>query len=232
MAAVYRVGVHKSRSQRKPAKIHTMDTQNTDDSPQTHTTDPNPHTTDDGDGHPLNHRQRAFVRAYMASGNATQAITAAGYSSHRASETGSRMIRLPHVADAIRRGQADLARRSGLDADKIVADIRAIHDRNAGGTASAEAVALQAATTLARIAGLLIDRRASTTTTARVEVVITRQETRIVDGRAVLVDGPVDVLVDGPTDGQVVGPVVGPTESSTAELSPRADGDGAGQPGQ
>lgn len=50
----------------------------------------------------LTAKQEAFVRAYAASGNATQAAIAAGYSQKVAAEVGSENLRKPHIADAIK----------------------------------------------------------------------------------------------------------------------------------
>jgi phage terminase small subunit len=50
---------------------------------------------------PLSERKRKFVDAFMASGNATQAATAAGYSKKTAKQQGSRLLTFVDVQQAI-----------------------------------------------------------------------------------------------------------------------------------
>lgn len=51
---------------------------------------------------PLTERQRRFVEAYLVSRNASQAARDAGYAWPRAHKYGSELLRLPHVAAALR----------------------------------------------------------------------------------------------------------------------------------
>lgn len=58
-----------------------------------------------------NEQQTAFAEAYvLGSGNATQAAIAAGYAPVSARQTASRLLRTPHVQEAIRRAQAHVLR--------------------------------------------------------------------------------------------------------------------------
>lgn len=58
-----------------------------------------------------NDQQLAFAEAYvLGSGNATQAAIQAGYSAVSARQTASRLLRTPHVQEAIRRAQAHVLR--------------------------------------------------------------------------------------------------------------------------
>lgn len=66
----------------------------------------------------LNGRQRKFVTAYVASGNATQAAETAGFKHPRVA--GSKLLKVAAVAKAIRAGQERNEEKSALTRERVL----------------------------------------------------------------------------------------------------------------
>lgn len=77
----------------------------------------------------MNDRQQLFVAEYVKLRNATEAAKRAGYSSNRAKQTGSELLRKPEIAAAIEREDAERRERLGMDADWIVRRLVAVHEK-------------------------------------------------------------------------------------------------------
>lgn len=77
----------------------------------------------------MNDKQQLFVAEYVKLRNATEAARRAGYSSNRAKQTGSELLRKPEIAAAIQKEDEDRRQRLGLDADWIVDRLVAVHER-------------------------------------------------------------------------------------------------------
>lgn len=75
---------------------------------------------------PLNPKQRCFVQEYLVDLNATQAAIRAGYSGKTAEWIGPQLLGKTHVAEAIRAEMDQRARRTGITADKVLANIERI----------------------------------------------------------------------------------------------------------
>lgn len=71
-------------------------------------------------------KQRLFVSEYLKDGNAMQAAIRAGYAQTSAKKAASRILDIPHVAAAIKDGQARMAERVEFDADEIAKELLAI----------------------------------------------------------------------------------------------------------
>lgn len=65
-------------------------------------------------------KQAAFVQQYLVDKNATQAAIRAGFSAKTASSAGERLLRNVEVAEAIKRGMADIAGRLGITAERVL----------------------------------------------------------------------------------------------------------------
>ena len=65
-------------------------------------------------------KQAAFVQQYLVDKNATQAAIRAGYSAKTASSAGERLLRNVEVCTAIDRAMADLAKRLGITAERVL----------------------------------------------------------------------------------------------------------------
>jgi hypothetical protein len=71
----------------------------------------------------LTERQRAFVREYVACGNAAQAARTAGYSEAVARQTAFKMLLKPHVAQEVRRQTAALVESHVPNAVSILSEV-------------------------------------------------------------------------------------------------------------
>ncbi|HJU27540.1 MAG TPA: terminase small subunit [Candidatus Binataceae bacterium] len=72
---------------------------------------------------PLGTRQQKFVEHYLITGVASQAAIRAGYSPASAWSAGSRLKRDPRVANAIRVGRANEARRAQISHERVVLEL-------------------------------------------------------------------------------------------------------------
>ena len=71
----------------------------------------------------LNERQRRFAREFIVDPNATQAAIRAGYSKRTAYEIGRKLLKKVEIAAAINKGQARLAAKVEVTAEKIIAEL-------------------------------------------------------------------------------------------------------------
>ncbi len=72
---------------------------------------------------PLNPKQTRFVAEYLIDLNATQAAIRAGYASANADVTGPRLLGHVGIAAAVAEGQAKLAGKVGVTAERIVTEL-------------------------------------------------------------------------------------------------------------
>lgn len=77
----------------------------------------------------MNRRQELFVAEYLVTRNAREAAEKAGYSPRRAKQTGSELLRKPHIAQAIATADAERRERLGVDGDWIVDRLVAVHEK-------------------------------------------------------------------------------------------------------
>ena len=71
----------------------------------------------------LSPKQAAFVAEYLIDLNATRAAIRAGYSERTAGWTGCRLLRNAAVREAVEREQARRAERTGITADRVLAEL-------------------------------------------------------------------------------------------------------------
>jgi phage terminase small subunit len=71
----------------------------------------------------LREKQKRFVEEYMIDLNATQAAIRAGYSVKSASDLGAQLLRKPRVAAAVARARAEQAKRTGIEADRVLREL-------------------------------------------------------------------------------------------------------------
>lgn len=89
----------------------------------------------------LTDKQRRFVDEYLIDLNATQAAIRAGYkagNAQRASEIGSELLQKTPVSDAIAKAMAERSKRTGVNADRVVAELAKIAFVNAEDVIDAE----------------------------------------------------------------------------------------------
>lgn len=94
----------------------------------------------------LTDKQRSFVDEYLIDLNATQAAIRAGYkagNAQRASEIGSELLQKTPVSDAIARAMAERSRRTGVNADRVVAELAKIAFVNAEDVIDAETATIK-----------------------------------------------------------------------------------------
>lgn len=68
-------------------------------------------------------KQKLFVDEYLIDLNATQAAIRAGYSPVSAETMGYQLLHKTIVADAIARAQAERSRRTGVNQDRVIAEL-------------------------------------------------------------------------------------------------------------
>lgn len=74
----------------------------------------------------LTDKQRCFVDEYLVDLNATQAATRAGYSARTANEQGARLLANVSVAAAVAEAQKQRSERTGITADRVLAELAKI----------------------------------------------------------------------------------------------------------
>jgi len=72
---------------------------------------------------PLNVRQQKFVEQFLLTGIGREAAMRAGYSPANATETACRLRKLPYIAEAIRQGRANEARRSQVARERVLMEL-------------------------------------------------------------------------------------------------------------
>ena len=77
-------------------------------------------------GKKLSPRREAFAAEYLKDLNATRAAIRAGYSAKTASSIGARLLADAGVARAVEAGMAARARRTEIDADRVVLELARI----------------------------------------------------------------------------------------------------------
>ncbi|MFQ5534696.1 MAG: terminase small subunit [Sphingomonadales bacterium] len=105
----------------------------------------------------LTPKQRRFVDEYLIDLNATQAALRAGYSERRARQQGSRLLKYPHVAAAVRQGQGALAQRAQVSAETVLEKLAELRE---GAAAKGQySVALRAEELRGKHIGMFADRK-------------------------------------------------------------------------
>ena len=61
--------------------------------------------------HKLTEKQEKFIKEYLKSNNASQSAIKAGYSKKTAGETGSRLLKQPHIIQALQSKREEIARK-------------------------------------------------------------------------------------------------------------------------
>ena len=74
----------------------------------------------------LTPKQERFVQEYLVDVNATQAAIRAGYSKKTATEQASRLLTNVKVSEAIAKGQQARAEKTGVTAEKVIAELALI----------------------------------------------------------------------------------------------------------
>lgn len=68
----------------------------------------------------MNPRQQRFVAEYLVDLNATQAAIRAGYSPRVANKYGPRMLRWPHIAEAVRKAMAEREMGPAITVERVL----------------------------------------------------------------------------------------------------------------
>lgn len=74
----------------------------------------------------LTPKQKLFVEEYLIDLNATQAAIRAGYSPNNADKIGSELLGKTRVSEAIKIAMAERSRRTGINQDRILAELAKI----------------------------------------------------------------------------------------------------------
>lgn len=73
---------------------------------------------------PLTEKQLRFIEHYVIEQNATQAALKAGYAQASAGQKGHQLLKHPQVGPEIRRRLADLSERHGIDAERVLLEVK------------------------------------------------------------------------------------------------------------
>lgn len=74
----------------------------------------------------LSEKQKLFIQYYLEDLNATKAAERAGYSKKTARQMGAENLSKPYVKEEIERQQVELQKRNALNADMVIAELRAL----------------------------------------------------------------------------------------------------------
>lgn len=88
-------------------------------------------------------KQKRFVEEYLIDLNATQAAIRAGYSPETAQQIGSENLSKPVISSAIAKAMAERAKRTGVNADRVVMELAKIAFVNAANLINAEDATLK-----------------------------------------------------------------------------------------
>lgn len=103
-------------------------------------------------------RYDRFVSEMLVDGNVTRSAKAAGYSEKTAYSQGHRLLKNVEIANAIKAGQKDIAKRNELTIDDIIKELE--EARTAALTAESPQSSAAVAATMgkAKVLGMLIDK--------------------------------------------------------------------------
>ena len=106
----------------------------------------------------LKDKQARFVEEYLIDSNATQAAIRAGYSEKSAYSIAGENMKKPEIANAIKAGQKDIAKRNELTIDDIIKELE--EARTAALTAESPQSSAAVAATMgkAKVLGMLVDK--------------------------------------------------------------------------
>ena len=107
---------------------------------------------------PKQQRYDRFVSEMLVDGNVTRSAKAAGYSEKTAYSQGHRLLKNVEIANAIKAGQKDIAKRNGLTIDDIIKELE--EARTAALTAESPQSSAAVAATMgkAKVLGMLVDK--------------------------------------------------------------------------
>ena len=107
---------------------------------------------------PKQQRYDRFVSEMLVDGNVTRSAKAAGYSEKTAYSQGHRLLKNVEIANAIKAGQKDIAKRNELTIDDIIKELE--EARTAALTAESPQSSAAVAATMgkAKVLGMLIDK--------------------------------------------------------------------------
>lgn len=107
---------------------------------------------------PKQQRYDRFVSEMLVDGNVTRSAKAAGYSEKTAYSQGHRLLKNVEIANAIKEGRKDIARRNELTIDDIIRELE--EARTAALTAESPQSSAAVAATMgkAKILGLIVDK--------------------------------------------------------------------------
>lgn len=107
---------------------------------------------------PKQQRYNRFVSEMLVDGNVTRSAKAAGYSEKTAYSQGHRLLKNVEIANAIKAGQKDIAKRNELTIDDIIRELE--EARTAALTAESPQSSAAVAATMgkAKVLGMLIDK--------------------------------------------------------------------------
>jgi phage terminase small subunit len=108
-------------------------------------------------GSPLNDKQRRFVAEYHVDHNATQAAIRAGYSAKTAKQIGARLLTNVDVASALAEREERTAKKLEITVERLTEML--IEDRELARKMEQPSAAVSAVTALAKLHGLIIDRK-------------------------------------------------------------------------
>lgn len=91
----------------------------------------------------LTKKQKLFIDEYLIDLNATQAAIRAGYSVDTAAAIGCENLTKPNIQQAIAKAMAERSRRTGVNADRVVAELAKIAFVNAEDVIDAETATIK-----------------------------------------------------------------------------------------
>ena len=111
---------------------------------------------------PKQQRYDRFVSEMLVDGNVTRSAKAAGYSEKTAYSQGHRLLKNVEIANAIKAGQKDIAKRNELTIDDIIKELE--EARTAALTAESPQSSAAVAATMgkAKVLGMLVDKKEHT----------------------------------------------------------------------
>ena len=105
---------------------------------------------------PKQQRYDRFVSEMLVDGNVTRSAKAAGYSEKTAYSQGHRLLKNVEIANAIKAGQKDIAKRNGLTIDDILDELE--EARKIAQTEGKGAPMVAASMGKAKLLGLIVDK--------------------------------------------------------------------------
>lgn len=107
---------------------------------------------------PKQQRYDRFVSEMLVDGNVTRSAKAAGYSEKTAYSQGHRLLKNVEIANAIKAGQKDIAKRNELTIDDIIKELEEARTAALAAESPQSSAAVAATMGKAKVLGMLVDK--------------------------------------------------------------------------